>query len=216
MITATKDMIRRDVDALPENYKTKDVDALISRYVREKYDVSCLRDFVLSEQDLHRIYYYVSLKQIRYVNARAEFIDRNLLFSDWWHTDQLIKFVSALDFKTAMRYAKRYVKSRDLFVRRWGYVMWISKLCRDQQHVDDILALMKNDDEYYVQMGQAWLIAELAIFFPERVLEWMENENELYYNINGKAIQKICDSFRISSENKEKFKALRQKLRERG
>ena len=216
MITATKDMIRRDVDALPENYKTKDVDALISRYVREKYDVSCLREFVLSEQDLHRIYYYVSLKQIRDVNARAEFIDRNLLFSDWWHTDQLIKFVSALDFKTAMRYAKRYVKSRDLFVRRWGYVMWISKLCRDAQHVDDILALMKNDDEYYVQMGQAWLIAELAIFFPERVLEWMENENELYYNINGKAIQKICDSFRISSENKEKFKALRQRLRERG
>ena len=216
MITATKDMIRRDVDALPENYKTKDVDALIARYVREKYDVSCLREFVLSEQDLHRIYYYVSLKQIRDVNARAEFIDRNLLFSDWWHTDQLIKFVSALDFKTAMRYAKRYVKSRDLFVRRWGYVMWISKLCRDQQHVDDILALMKNDDEYYVQMGQAWLIAELAIFFPERVLEWMENENELFYNINGKAIQKICDSFRISSENKEKFKALRQRLRERG
>ena len=216
MITATKDMIRRDVDALPENYKTKDVDALISRYVREKYDVSCLREFVLSEQDLHRIYYYVSLKQIRNVNARAEFIDRNLLFSDWWHTDQLIKFVSALDFKTAMRYAKRYVKSRDLFVRRWGYVMWISKLCRDAQHVDDILALMKNDDEYYVQMGQAWLIAELAIFFPERVLEWMENENGLYYNINGKVIQKICDSFRISSENKEKFKALRQRLRERG
>ena len=216
MITATKDMIRRDVDALPENYKTKDVDALISRYVREKYDVSCLREFVLSEQDLHRIYYYVSLKQIRDVNARAEFIDRNLLFSDWWHTDQLIKFVSALDFKTAMRYAKRYVKSRDLFVRRWGYVMWISKLCRDAQHVDDILALMKNDDEYYVQMGQAWLIAELAIFFPERVLEWMENENGLYYNINGKVIQKICDSFRISSENKEKFKALRQRLRERG
>ena len=216
MKTATKDMIRRDVDALPENYKTKDVDALISRYVREKYDVSCLREFVLSEQDLHRIYYYVSLKQIRDVNARAEFIDRNLLFSDWWHTDQLIKFVSALDFKTAMRYAKRYVKSRDLFVRRWGYVMWISKLCRDTQHVDDILALMKNDDEYYVQMGQAWLIAELAIFFPERVLEWMENENGLYYNINGKVIQKICDSFRISSENKEKFKALRQRLRERG
>lgn len=216
MITATKDMIRRDVDALPENYKTKDVDALIARYVREKYDVSCLREFVLSEQDLHRIYYYVSLKQIRDVYARAEFIDRNLLFSDWWHTDQLIKFVSALDFKTAMRYAKRYVKSRDLFVRRWGYVMWISKLCRDPEHVDEILLLMKNDDEYYVQMAQAWLIAELAIFFPERVLTWMENENDLHYHTNGKAIQKICDSFRISAENKEKFKALRPKLRERG
>ena len=39
----TKDQIRADVDALPANYKTADVDRLISRYVKEKADVSCLR-----------------------------------------------------------------------------------------------------------------------------------------------------------------------------
>ena len=65
MIKATKQMIARDVAALPENYKTKDVDALIARYVKEKYDVSCLRGCVLAEQEFHRIYYYVSLKQIK-------------------------------------------------------------------------------------------------------------------------------------------------------
>ncbi|MEE0953564.1 MAG: hypothetical protein U0L60_06110, partial [Ruminococcus sp.] len=101
------------------------------------------------------------------------------------------------------------------FVRRWGYVLWISKLCRDGAHVDELLSLMKNDDAYYVQMAQAWLIAELAIFFPEQVRRWMEGENTLSYSINGKAIQKICDSFRISAENKERFKALRPKLKER-
>jgi 3-methyladenine DNA glycosylase AlkD len=208
-------MILRDIEALPPDYKTKDIDALIRRYVKEKYDMSALRGEILTEQRLHRIYFYTSLKQLKSVYDRAAFIDNNLLFSDWWHTDQLIRFVSALDYETARRYSEKYLQSADLFVRRWGYVLWISKLCRDGAHVDELLSLMKNDDAYYVQMAQAWLIAELAIFFPEQVRRWMEGENTLSYSINGKAIQKICDSFRISAENKERFKALRSKLKER-
>ena len=215
MLYATKEMILRDIEALPPDYKTKDIDALIRRYVKEKYDMSALRSEILTEQRLHRIYFYTSLKQIKNVYDRAAFIDNNLLFSDWWHTDQLIRFVSALDYETARRYSEKYLQSADLFVRRWGYVLWISKLCRDGAHVDELLSLMKNDDAYYVQMAQAWLIAELATFFPEQVRRWMEGENTLSYSINGKAIQKICDSFRISAENKERFKALRSKLKER-
>jgi hypothetical protein len=38
-------------------------------------------------------------------------------------------------------------------------------------------------------------------------------ENHLHYSINGKVIQKICDSYRISDEWKEKFKGLRPGLR---
>ena len=215
MLYATKEMILRDIEALPSDYKTKDIDALIRRYVKEHYDMSALRGEILTEQRLHRIYFYTSLKQIKNVYDRAAFIDNNLLFSDWWHTDQLIRFVSALDYETARRYSEKYLQSADLFVRRWGYVLWISKLCRDGAHVDELLSLMKNDDAYYVQMAQAWLIAELAIFFPEQVRRWMDGENTLSYSINGKAIQKICDSFRISAENKERFKALRSKLKER-
>ena len=215
MLYATKEMILRDIEALPPDYKTKDIDALIRRYVKEQYDMSALRGEILTEQRLHRIYFYTSLKQLKSVYDRAAFIDNNLLFSDWWHTDQLIRFVSALDYETARRYSEKYLQSADLFVRRWGYVLWISKLCRDGAHVDELLSLMKNDDAYYVQMAQAWLIAELAIFFPEQVRRWMEGENTLSYSINGKAIQKICDSFRISAENKERFKALRSKLKER-
>ncbi len=215
MLYATKEMILRDIEALPSDYKTKDIDALIRHYVKEQYDMSALRGEILTEQRLHRIYFYTSLKQIKNVNDRAAFIDNNLLFSDWWHTDQLIRFVSALDYETALRYSEKYLQSADLFVRRWGYVLWISKLCRDGAHVDELLSLMKNDDAYYVQMAEAWLIAELAIFFPEQVRRWMDGENTLSYSINGKAIQKICDSFRISAENKERFKALRPKLKER-
>ena len=71
----TKEQIQADLDALPANYKTPDVDRLISRYVREKADVSCLRPYILSEQQFHRIYFYVSLKQMKDVNDRVAFIE---------------------------------------------------------------------------------------------------------------------------------------------
>ena len=140
------------------------------------------------------------------------FIHENLLFSDWWHTDQLIGFVSELDFETALNYAAEYIQAADPFIRRWGYVLFISSLCVNR--ASRLLPLMKDDEHYYVHMAQAWLIAELAVHEPERVRDWMRS-NGLKYNINGKAIQKICDSYRISEEWKQSFKALRLILKER-
>lgn len=208
----TKTQVLADLDALPQGYKTADVDRLIRCYVKQRADVSALRPHILCQQKLHRIYYYVALKQIKDVNRRMEFIHENLLFSDWWHTDQIISYVADLDLNTALNYAKEYVRSDDPYIRRWGYVLFISRLGRG--HAAQILPLMKADDHYSVQMAQAWLIAELAVFEPEAVHAWM-GQNELRYDINGKAIQKICDSFRISDGWKDEFKKLRPELRNR-
>ena len=111
-----------------------------------------------------------------------------------------------MQFKKALTYAKEYVKSDDPFIRRWGYVLFISKLGRG--HAKTLLPLITEHEHYYVQMGEAWLIAELAVEEPEIVFDWMK-KNSLSYKINGKAIQKICDSFRISDSWKEQFKGLR-------
>ena len=208
----TKDQVQQDLNALPADYKTGDVDRLIRRYVKAQADVSALRPYILDQQQFHRIYYYVALQQIKDAAGRMAFIHENLLFSDWWHTDQIISYVADLDFDTALSYAKVYIRAEDPFIRRWGYVLFISKLCRG--HADALLPLMRDDDHYYVQMAQAWLIAELAVFEPEVVHRWFR-ENDLKYNINGKAIQKICDSFRISAEWKARFKQLRPELRKR-
>lgn len=207
----TAEQVQRDLDALPANYKTADVDRLIRQYGKQKADISALRPHILSRQQFHRIYYYVSLKQRKDPKSRMAFIHENLLFSDWWHTDQIISFVADLDFDLALTYAKDYIRSEDPFVRRWGYVLFISRLCKG--HAEELLPLMQNDDHYYVQMAESWLIAELTVHEPEAVHAWM-GHNGLSYAINGKAIQKICDSFRISAHWKERFKALRPALRE--
>ena len=211
-IALTKDQVQRDLDALPEHYKTGDVDRLIRKYVKQKADVSALRPYILSEQQFHRIYFYVTLEQIRKAEQRMLFIHENLLFSDWWHTDQLISYVADLDFDSALGYAKEYIRRDDPFIRRWGYVLFISWLCKG--HAAQLLPLMHDDEDYYVQMAEGWLIAEMAVHEPEAVCEWLR-KNDLKYNINGKAIRKICDSFRIAEDWKRGFQDLRPELRKR-
>lgn len=206
----TKEQVQKDLDSLPEHYKTADVDRLIRQYGKQKADVSALRPYVLEEQQFHRIYYYVNLNPMKNADERMAFIHENLLFSDWWHTDQLISFIADLDFDTALEYAKSYIREADPFVRRWGYVLFISRLCKG--HAAQLLPLLRDDEEYYVQMAQAWLIAELTVHEPEMVYRWL-SKNDLKYNINGKAIQKICDSFRIPDTWKVQFKGLRPELR---
>ncbi len=208
----TPQQVQQDLDALPAGYKTGDVDRLIRRYVKAGADVSALRPYILERQQFHRIYYYVALEQIKDADARMAFIHDNLLFSDWWHTDQVISYVADLDLDTALGYAREYVRWEDPFIRRWGYVLFISRLGRGK--AERLLPLMHDDGHYYVQMAQAWLLAELAVQEPEEVHTFL-SRCSLKYNITGKAIQKICDSFRISHEWKAKFKKLRPALRER-
>ena len=206
------EQVLSDIAKLPEKYKTADLDRLIKKYIAEGADVSALRPFILEHQALHRIYYFVNLKPMKNVCDRMDFIHNNLLFADWWHTDQLIGFVAELDFDTALRFSREYIKNDDPFVKRWGYVLFISKLGRGR--AADILPLLSQDDRYYVEMAEAWLIAELAVFEPKLVLAWLD-ECSLCYNITGKAVQKICDSFRIEKSVKDQFRALRPRLKMR-
>lgn len=128
---------------------------------------------------------------------------------DWWQVDQLSQFVSkGLVFDFAYEKAKQYVESELPFVRRWGYVLFMPSLVKDVSVVEKILLLFKDDEAYYVQMAQAWLISSLAVYAPEKTWKYLVSCS-LHYNIVGKAIQKINDSFRISEAYKMYFNEIR-------
>ena len=107
----TPEEVLRDLATLPQDYKTADVDRLIKGYIAVDADVSLLREYILTRQELHRIYFFVSLKQMPSAEERMAFIHGNLLLSDWWHTDQLIGFVADLSFDAALAYAKEYINA---------------------------------------------------------------------------------------------------------
>lgn len=95
------------------------------------------------------------------------------------------------------------------FARRWGYVLFMPSLVKESAGAESLFLLFQNDDEYYVQMAEAWLLSYLAIYAPEKTWNYLTTCS-LDYKIVGKAIQKICDSYRVSDEVKVKFKEIRK------
>lgn len=205
--------IRKDLLSI-KNLKTKDVDSYNKRLIKNKQDVSDLETHVLDDQLVHRTFFQVSLGNLKDLNLQLKFIeDHHLLLQDWWHVDQLLQFLKRpVSFKIIYPLAKRYIKSAHPFLRRWGYVIFLSGSMKEKEHTKEILSLIKDDDEYYVQMAEAWLICDLAVYNFDEVYEFL-NQTKIKYNITGRAIQKICDSYRITDENKQKVKLLREKLK---
>lgn len=195
------------------NYKTKDIDILNKKLIKDNIDVSYLKDIIAKEDKYHRTYFQVSLSYLKTVEEKMKFIEVNAyLLNDWWHVDQLPQFLKNLNLEYVYNKAKIYCNDNNPFLRRWGYVIFMPTLVKDERSFDMIISLLKNDEHYYVIMAEAWLISYLAIYFPEKTLKYL-NDCNLSYDIVGKGIQKICDSFRINDEYKEKFKLIRKKYK---
>lgn len=201
----------KEFSKLGKDYKTKDVDRFNRDLIKRGVNVSFLRDYVIDKQEYHRTYFQVSMGQIKTIEGKLKFIEDNFdKLNDWWHVDQLSQFVDKeLTFDIVYEKAKKYIESDMLFARRWGYVIFMPTLVKDEARAEDIIKLFKDDDEYYVQMAEAWLISYLGIYAPRTAFNYIKG-CPLKYNIMGKGIQKICDSFRVSDEWKEKFKSLRK------
>ncbi len=196
------------------NIKTSELDKYNKELIKNLEDVCDLKHHVLSNQLVHRTYFQVSLGILSTAEEQFEFIEKNEdLLQDWWHVDQLVQFIKRpVHFSFAFDKAQKYILSSKPFVRRWGYVLFMTGLQKDSNTTTKILSLIKDDDEYYVQMAEAWLIADLAVFNVEVVKRYLQTST-IKYNILGKAIQKMCDSFRISQEDKLFVKSLRGQLK---
>ncbi len=195
---------------LGTNYKTKDVDRFNKRFIKENIDVSFLRAALPEKEEYYRTYFQVTIIQLFTKEEKMAFIEKNFdLLHDWWHVDGIVSFLGdSLDFDYALSKAKEYIQSELPYVRRLGYVLFIPRLVRDAKRIEPLFTLFKNDDEYYVVMGEAWLLSYLAMCDADRTYIYLQS-CDLKYNIVGKAIQKICDSYVVSDEDKERFKALR-------
>ena len=63
-------------------------------------------------------------------------------------------------------------------------------------------------EEYYVNMMTAWLFAEALVKQWETAIIFIQNKKLDVWTHN-KAIQKACESFRVSPEQKEYLRSLK-------
>ncbi len=105
---------------------------------------------------------------------------------------------------------KKLFTKKEVFTVRVGLVLLLSYYV-EESYVEEILELVNQipSQEYYIQMAIAWLLCELYIHYPKKVLPFLQT-NQLNAFTQNKTIQKICDSYRISKNCKEQLKRYRK------
>lgn len=72
----------------------------------------------------------------------------------------------------------------------------------------EYVEIVARREEYYIKMATAWLVAECFIKFPEITKAYLKTSGLPAWTFN-KAISKICDSYRVSADDKIWVKRLK-------
>jgi hypothetical protein len=136
----------------------------------------------------------------------VETVDGCLTCDDMYHFNYCTTCHYGFYFDDYYEFFKKVSKSKYVYARRMGYVLGL-KFVRDKNILKTFTSIKDNED-YMVMMGEAWLIATVAIYYPDECYEYLLSLNDM--TLKRKVISKMVDSYRISSEIKEKFKLLRE------
>lgn len=82
----------------------------------------------------------------------------------------------------------------------------------NQTYIDRVLSMMDqlSYDGYYTKMGVAWCIATAFAKFPKETAVYLHTNRLCDFTYN-KAIQKMCESFRVSAEDKAYWREQKRK-----
>ena len=103
-------------------------------------------------------------------------------------------------------FLKQYTNSDKEYEIRFALVMYLNYFLTDE-YIDEILQKIDKieNKEYYVQMAIAWLVSFAYIKQREKTEVFLQKNNLDEFTQN-KSIQKICESYRVSKEDKERVR----------
>lgn len=136
-------------------------------------------------------------------------IDDFLPYNNNWATNDIVTS-NLKAFKTyPIKTTYKYLKSNNPFEIRFGLTLLLSHYI-NENNIDEILKICDNikNEDYYVKMANAWLLSICYIKFKEKTLKYLKNNNLDKFTFN-KTISKICDSYRVTKEDKNYLKQLK-------
>ena len=165
------------------------------------------KDFVLDKYlEVDFIYFGLSLSRFKTIDEQLDFIkEKGKIAKSWVITDTIVTYFKKFSFDKYWDFFLKMYQSKYTYDRRIAYVLGL-KQYKDHQIIK-ILNYINKNEEYMVMMGEAWLLATMAISEETPVFEFLKNTDDIV--LKRKTISKICDSFRFNEESKNRFKSLR-------
>ncbi len=132
---------------------------------------------------------------------------------NWAACDMVCSSVSlkAPDRDEMWRFILPYTSSPSEFEQRFALVMMLGEFLREP-YFGDVLRIYKevSHEGYYVRMAAAWGLAEAYLRFPSEVKALLESGHPVQF-IQNKTIQKICESRRVSAEEKALLRVFKRR-----
>lgn len=144
------------------------------------------------------------ISKIKDFKTLKKYLDIYSNKADNWATCDILSFNIKNNEPNFIDLTLEYIKSPKPFRRRIGIVI-LFHFVNDKEYLPkifDILNSFKDEEDYYVNMVNAWLVCECFIKHRNETLEFLGNHQLNRFTIN-KAIQKCRDSYRVSYEDKE-------------
>lgn len=108
-------------------------------------------------------------------------------------------------------YLKEWMHAEGEYEIRFGVVMAMSYFV-DEVHITEYLLCLDSihHEGYYVKMAVAWALSVCFVKFPEITTGYLQKNNLDTFTYN-KALQKICESYRVAAETKLLIKAMKRR-----
>ena len=135
--------------------------------------------------------------------------------NNWGNCDIFVSSIKLLKTKSKLEFLTNvfaYLKSSNEYTVRFGIVCLLDYYLLDEKLTDEIFKkiIPLQDKTYYIDMAIAWLVSVSFVKFKDITIELLKS-GKLIKSVQNKSISKICDSFRVSKEDKDFVKTLKIK-----
>ena len=167
-----------------------------------------LEDFEIGKYlEIDFIYFGLALSRAKSIEEQFEFLSSNMKNGkSWVLTDCSQTYMKKCDFNTFLKFFKTMIKSKYVYDRRFAYVFAI-KFAKFLE-IPGVFRLIQKNEDYMVMMAEAWFLATAAIYFSDEVYAYLKSLDDNV--LKRKTISKICESYRIREEDKERVRQLRK------
>ena len=185
------------------------------RKIAKKY-ITCV-DELLNFSDEYYEVTFIKLTAVSYLkwDNFIKYVDKCVPLIDNWATcDCFTPKCIAKHQDEFLPYIYTYLNEDKEFCQRFALTTFLHYYVQEKYLGKIMDAVQETDTEkyYYVHMAAAWLIAEIAVKFYDETVIFLKSNlsgNFIDKKTHNKAIQKACESFRLTTEQKTYLKGLK-------
>ncbi len=144
------------------------------------------------------------ISKIKDFNLIKKYLNIYVTKIDNWASSDILSFNIKGNEEAFFKLLNEYIKSDKPFIRRVGIVILFNYIDYTEYlpKLFNILNSFYDEEHYYVNMINAWLVCECFIKQKDATLKFLVTHRLNKFTIN-KAIQKCRDSYRVTKEDKD-------------